>query len=390
MRVLFDLVAARHGGPETVALDLLRRLVRLDRQASWELLVAGPRRLLYRELAGADNVRVRAIPAARVRLGPRRLVHEHLGIALLTRRLRPDVYVRFDGLFTPAQWATGVPALAVLHKSPLMASGAPLSRIGASNRYHRLVERFAVRAARAVVTVSHHAAAQFVRRYPSLRGRLQVIHHGVDPARFSGPAPDRAWLRRTLGAERYLLYVANHHPHKNICRLVQAYGRLLRQGPRPERLVIVGGARAPEEQARIRRAIGDRGLGARVRLADFVELDRLGPIYRGASAYVCPSLLETFGLTPLEAMAAGVPVACSNRSALPEVCGDAVEYFDPLDPGAMAAAMARVLDDAGLRRRLLERGQRNLHRFGWDRAAELYLEQIAGLARGGWRSVADA
>jgi len=96
----------------------------------------------------------------------------------------------------------------------------------------------------------------------------------------------------------------------------------------------------------------------------------LAVLYRLASVYVFPSLYEGFGLPPLEAMAAGVPVITSNVSSLPEVVGDAALLIDPLDPGAIADAIARVLGDPALSADLVARGTERIKAFSWTRAVD--------------------
>jgi glycosyltransferase involved in cell wall biosynthesis len=89
---------------------------------------------------------------------------------------------------------------------------------------------------------------------------------------------------------------------------------------------------------------------------------------------VFPSLYEGFGLPVLEAMARGVPVACSDASSLPEVAGDAALLFDPRDEAAIAASMLRLLEDAPLAARLSARGAERVKQFTWERTARLTLE----------------
>jgi glycosyltransferase involved in cell wall biosynthesis len=174
-----------------------------------------------------------------------------------------------------------------------------------------------------------------------------VIHHGIDHARFApgGDAPGGG--RR----EPFVLYPARAWPHKNHARLLEAFAFVRRR--RPElRLVLTGG--------------GDLPTADGVEVRGHVAVEELAALLRRASALVFPSLYEGFGQPPLEAMASGCPVACSNAAALPEVVGDAARLFDPLDVQEMARAIEDVLDDPeSWRARGLERAQA----FTWERTA---------------------
>lgn len=118
------------------------------------------------------------------------------------------------------------------------------------------------------------------------------------------------------------------------------------------------------------------GLENRVIFTGYVEDADLAALYSGARLFAMPSLYEGFCFPVLEAMACGVPVACSNTSSLPEVVGDAALTFDPLDVDAIAAAMARALSDEELRATLIARGFERVERFTWEWCARQTLDVL--------------
>ncbi|HID89588.1 MAG TPA: glycosyltransferase family 1 protein, partial [Anaerolineae bacterium] len=192
--------------------------------------------------------------------------------------------------------------------------------------------------------------------------------------------------RRKYGLpERYILYLGSNKPHKNLVRLVEAWALVTKRGTRDTEhgsrttLVIAGAwdPRYPESRERAE----SLGLGNIRWLGPVPESD-LPALYTGATVFVFPSLYEGFGLPVLEAMACGAPVICSNVSSLPEVAGDAAVTFTPTDPGAIADALDRVLNDAGLCADLRDRGLRRARLFSWDQSARrtlaLYREVRAG------------
>lgn len=163
----------------------------------------------------------------------------------------------------------------------------------------------------------------------------------------------------------YLLYVGERGGYKNFLGLVTAVGASTHL--RDVRIACFGGgALVAAEWEAI-----DRAGVARERIVhrsgDDAELARQ---YGGALAFVYPSLYEGFGLPPLEAMACDCPVVCSDTSSIPEVVGDAGEYFDPTDLDSMREALERVIGSNELRQRLRERGREQRRRFSWDRCAD--------------------
>jgi glycosyltransferase involved in cell wall biosynthesis len=231
----------------------------------------------------------------------------------------------------------------------------------------RVVPRSARRATR-IIAVSERTRQDVLDYLELPEDRVCTVYEGVDPVfRLAGdPALARTQVR-SLGVDQpYILTVGTLQPRKNYPRLLEVYARLRRRGLR-HRLVIAGARGWMDDP--IFRSIDD------LHLRDHVTVVRpsdasLVALYQAADAFIYPSLYEGFGLPPLEAMACGVPVACSRASSLPEVAGDAALLFDPTDPEGMEEALRNVLQDDDLRAELRRRGLAQAARFSWDRAAQ--------------------
>jgi glycosyltransferase involved in cell wall biosynthesis len=218
----------------------------------------------------------------------------------------------------------------------------------------RVLPRIA-RGAKLVLTVSEFARAELMEFLALPAERIRVVPGGVDE-RFN-PHVDPEPVRRRLGLDKpYVLAVGDRGPRKNLDALRPAIGLLHREGIE---LVVAGGARGHQLGAKLP---GARDVG-------YVADEDLPALYAGARAFAQPSLHEGFGLTVLEAMAAGVPVVASSRGALPEVVTGAGLLTDPDEWGLFAAAILRAATDEQERARMRTAGHQVAARYTWDRAA---------------------
>ena len=207
--------------------------------------------------------------------------------------------------------------------------------------------------------------------------RIRVIPLGVRDCFHPLPkAEDPGGLLRRLGLDcDYILAVGSLEPRKNLPRLLKAF-QILRENYRIPHILALAGPEGWYSDG-VLEAVRELRLEQAVRITGFVEDGMLNLLYNRAAVLVYPTLYEGFGLPPLEAMAAGCPVAVSNSSSLPEVVGDAGLYFDPEDPEAMASAVHRILDSPELRSKLVQSGLNRARNFAWQKSAERMLAVYA-------------
>jgi alpha-1,3-rhamnosyl/mannosyltransferase len=236
-----------------------------------------------------------------------------------------------------------------------------------------------VKRATAVICLSEFSKRELVEFTGVDTSKVHVVYHGLPP---SHPITDVTGERKTE-SPGYLLCLAHLQPYKNVLRAIDAYAQLRLNHRVEQRFRIIGfeaqyTARDIQDYA-MRRGVSD-------------GVDFLGPVghedlrahYLKADLMVYPSLYETFGLPPLEAMAAGCPVVASNSTAIPEVVGDAAELVDPLDASDIARGILHVLGDPTWRLKLIARGRSRASQFTWDKAARstlTILREAVGVAK---------
>jgi glycosyltransferase involved in cell wall biosynthesis len=225
---------------------------------------------------------------------------------------------------------------------------------------------WAARRSTALIAISGASAADLRRFYPRLdASKIHIVPQGVDPA-FAGIRPRRR-------PEPFLLTVSTLHPHKNLDGLLRAFALFRRRHPQ-FRLVVCGmhGFFAGPLHE-LRRTLC---LEEAVEFPGWIPREQVYDLYARAWAFVYPSRFEGFGLPVLEAMAAGIPMACSNVEPMATLAGDAALMFHPEDVEAIAAAMSAITDDETLRARLTDAGPRQAAKYSWEATAQGTLAAI--------------
>ena len=301
------------------------------------------------------------------------------GVRHIRRSMPPQplrtFWLRAD--WPPAEWWTGavdvvhgtnfvVPptrkagAVTTIHdltavRFPELCSGDPLF-------YPRLLRRALARGAW-VHTVSAFVAGEVVELLGADPDRVVVVPEAVPPVAAAPPEEGR----RLAGADRYVLSLSTVEPRKDHLSLVRAFDRLA--GAHPDVRLVIAGMEAWGSDRLDVAVASSRHRDRIARLGYVSDADRAA-LLRGASVLAFPSRYEGFGLPPLEAMAAGVPVVATAAGALPEVLGDAALLVPVGDDEALAGALDAALAEDGVRARLVEAGRRQVARYSWERTAD--------------------
>jgi glycosyltransferase involved in cell wall biosynthesis len=309
--------------------------------------------------------------AVRATFRPARLLWEQAALPLALRRHRIDV------LFSPGFTSPALcpcPTVTVFHD--LQHKRHPEYFRWFDLPFWRLLLWQSAHGSTRLVAVSEATREDLLRYYSVPPAKIRVVLHGVEKEFF-----EIGRRRMGLQPEPFLLAVSTLHPHKNLDRLIRVFAQFRRA--RPEYRLVIAGLRGFQSGA-LERLIGELGLGDSVRLTGWLPREDLADLYLRAHAYVNATLFEGFGMPVLEALAAGIPTACSSIEPLSSVAGSAAHLFDPCDEAAILDAMVRITSDDELRARLSIAGPARASQFSWRESAEqtLGLLQEAAAQRG--------
>jgi glycosyltransferase involved in cell wall biosynthesis len=362
------LIPGAVGGTEIYLRSLLPALAQLDGENRFFVF-------LNREI-GSDLVPMaenwEGVPLnVRARNRPARILCEQLKLPMEARRLRLDVM--FNPGFT-APLACPCPCVTVFHD--LQHKRQPENFRWFDLPFWRMLLYGAAYRSKHLLADSAATRDDLMRYYRLVAGKITVAPLGVDPAFFE--------IARRRRARPFLLAVSTLHPHKNLNRLIRAFAEFRKQ--RPEFQLTIAGLRGfhtePLEELRV-----SLGLEEAVRFTGWIPRQELYELFAEAYAFFYPSTFEGFGLPVLEALAAGVPAACSNIQPVAGIAGEAAVLFDPLDEVGMLDAMRRIVCDAELREKLAALGPARAAMFSWQQTARLTLDAIGLAGAGGVKRI---
>lgn len=349
-------------GVEYYCLGLLNGLLRIDQGNDYIVFTNQPD-LVGEHVTAADNLRIIEIKHLRTRVA--RICWEHTRLPYLALKEKLDV-LHCPSYICPLP-KISVPYIVTIHDTIAIDHPRWCKRTNAL--YFNLFMKTVAKRASCVISVSGHSTNDIKRNFNLTCSMVRTIHSGIDNIFNTKRNPDRnAWIKARYNLpDRYILYVGNIEPKKNISTLLRVQKELHEKGL-PHKLVLVG-KRAWSAGAELEEIKRLAASGNVVRTG-YVDRDDLPGVYQMADVFVFPSLYEGFGFPPLEAMACGIPVIASDSGALEETLKDAALTVDSQNARQITQAIILLLKDNQLRNKLIQTGLKRSGRFNWDRAAE--------------------
>lgn len=370
--------AAQNRGIGRYIEKLLEHVEKIDRRNRYHIFLKKENSVGYRPHAANFTTHIVPLPWYTVR--------EQALFPAVLRRHRLDL-VHFPHFNVPV--FLGVPYIATIHD--LIMTHYREDRATTKNRIlyavkmgmARWIMEKTVMRARHIIVPSQFTKQELQEKIPDANAPVSVIYEGMPERKYVEEKQAGNILGSFRIREPYLLYVGAAYPHKNLDVLLKAFYELLQKNNSTTgaRLSLVCIGRQDFFYQRLKKGIPRRFL-SRVIFTDAITDELLALLYTRARAFVFPSLVEGFGLPPLEAMAYGVPVTASGIPVHKEILGNAAVYFEADNPRDLARSLQKVLWDEPLRERLGRAGFQRVKKYDWHTMAEQTVALYEKVARG--------
>lgn len=352
-------------------------------EGDWTLSLVCTRRnvQLFEQAALADPNRIKVATAPSSAASPlSRAFFDQFG---LLQHLKTGVLITPSGVAT---LATRTPQICTV-QAPLMvssirhAAGADMPISWPRKAYYDWGLKATMHKADVVVSVSDFVSQELTSCFPAQGHKIRTIPEGVDTEDFSPTGP----FYDIPGVEDYILFLSTLYPYKGADILLAAFALLARSGSASvsHMSLCIAGADPDRQHLILHDKAKALGIADRTVFLGPIDHSTAPMLMRGASVFVYPSKMETFGLPPLEAMACGTPVITSDRCSLPNVVGHAAKVVDCTDYEELAEALEVVLEDTKMRETLKRRGIKRAQDFSWSLVASRYVEIADQVASAG-------
>lgn len=358
--ILVHGLANRGGGSETFLINLVKYLDQ-SKKFQIHLFIAKSREEFYTEYK-CNNTTIYLVDEGFITSPIKRIYYENIVMKNYIKEISPDL-IFIASEIVPVLWNNiKIPIIINYHSTLQMSSSTRLKTL---KEYYDLVFRKrSLRIASRIVCVSNLSKAEMLFKYGKQSSKFVVIYHGVNHTR--GISIDMKYP--------FILSVGDRHEHKCYELMIEIYKRCRDNYGIEEHLVIIGRKKTDWYDLKLSRKIEELGLSDYVHFIEYLRADEIVNYYKTSSLYLVTSNWESFGLTPLEAMAQGVPTLIRRSSALAEIYNNVSEFIEPdfenLD--RMAEKCVLLLRNANKRRQLIDQGMSFSSSLSWKESIMKY------------------
>jgi glycosyltransferase involved in cell wall biosynthesis len=365
MNIVVDGLTAKIGGGVTYLKNLMLNMVELAPQHKFYIFLKKELESEFRQVNSSDkhNLQVISFPIHnKIEL----IFYEFIVMPFILRKIEADlVYCPADiaPLLVPCHLVIGVQHQFIYYPEVY-------NRLSIYNYLMKFIIKRSLKKADGIICISESLKKRLKEYFKINEEKISVIYHGTEFKSYkSSILCKNPELQAIISDNRkIILSVSTIAPHKNYEVLLEAYSMLDKEYTKNYKVVIVG-KRLEPYFSKLVKICKNLNISQDIIFTDFISFEALEYLYRNSVLFVFPSLLEGFGLPPLEAMYFGIPVLSSNSPAMPEILGDAAIYFDPYNPLDLKEKIKMLLENNKIRDDLITRGYQRVSLFSWQRCA---------------------
>lgn len=320
----------------------------------------------------SNNPLISLIPLGKTYANCRERYLEEKKLPSIIRKIKPDIFHAMDNTGAPTKVLTK--NIVTIHDLIPLVLGEYMNKDD-QKEYLKAIKS-TVQNADAIISISEFTKNEIVKYLKVKEEKIKVIHNGYNLGKTLAAPEFNKLCSHFKISKPYIIYTGGLGPRKNILRLIKAFSLAKQKIGKEIQLILTGKIKKNilKEIAEYKNLIKSKKLDSSVVFTDYLNVSELDTLRKNAIIAVYPSLYEGFGLPVIEAMALGVPVIASNTTSIPEVAGDAAILVNPESTGEIAKNIIKLFSNAGLRKKLMKKGLKNIKRFSWEKTARETLE----------------
>ena len=364
-------LANRGGGSQTFLVNLIKQFLTLE-QSIWKVVALLPNTWRSERIVG-ENYEAIYVDDYVFSSALNRIKYENISLPKIIKQYKPDLLF-FSSEIIPFRVRNEKIPIVINYHATLQLNRRYISFTKPREIYNYVERIKSLKRADNIVFVSNHSKAEILFKYSNIDERkVSVVYHGVERFPKAISKDNREY--------EYILTVGDRYKHKNYDRLIRIYADLVNNNTLDIHLVIVGRIKDLKYDLYLEEIAKDCGVEDKVHFQDYLNQDGISSLYQNASLYVTLSSVESFGLTPLEAMSHGVPVIMNMESALPEIYGHYSGFVDiyKQKEDEIADILFKALNHAQYRDILSEEGKRLVDYYTWEKCAEAFADIFRSL-----------